>query len=172
MKNIKFSRLFAAMMFVAVLSFAGCKQQPEETPKTIEGKWVCEFTGGKEVYEITSSSIDNYGEYSGYPYQCYAGDNLVVDKISETEGYLYIKLTRAFCPTHSDYDTDAPDVGKWYAIFYFDLDENSVKLSAASNRENNGVSSCDTLQEAKTEFTLEKGYMSKAANHYSACTRE
>ena len=57
MKNIKFSRLFAAMMFVAVLSFAGCKQQPEETP-TIYGTWMSQYDEGYKITDTTIEYID------------------------------------------------------------------------------------------------------------------
>ena len=156
MKNIKFSRLLAAMMFVACLVLVGCKQ-----PDTINnynvnivGTWVSDYG---EKYVITATSVDSSGE----GYTSYAGDNLVVVMDTETTGRLFIKYTRALCYTHSDfdnyiytYDSDAPDVGKWYAILYKDLTDNSVKLSGAAGAK----SSCDTLEEAIEEFTVENGY--------------
>ena len=37
MKNLKFSRLFAALMFVAVLGLTGCKPEPEAPSNIPEG---------------------------------------------------------------------------------------------------------------------------------------
>ena len=172
MKNLKFSRLFAAMMFVAVLALAGCKQQPEEKAKPIEGTWVSS-TG--EKWTISGSEVKNF--YNGD--LAYTGDSVEFNEETDSSGYIYLKYTRSFCATHSDfdnyvytYDEDAPDVGKWYAIYYFDLTDDAVKISAASNYENGGVSSCDTLEEAKKTFTVANDYMSKAAKRYSTCTRE
>ena len=167
MKNIKFSRLFAAMMFVAVLSFAGCKQQPEEEKASIYGTWVSESATWTEKWEISDSELKNYGNGN----LGYAGNSVEVVEISDTKGYIYIKYTRASNPDWT-YSETAADVGKWYALYYFDLTKDSVKISGATNYYNNGVSACDTLEEAKNEFTVEKDYMSEAVGHYSACTRE
>ena len=151
MKNLKFSRLFAAFAFVAILALAGCKQPEEETHYAIEGTWVCD-DGQKFI--ITNSTLTNYwGETVGY-----AGDNLTVVEISDTAGTIFIKYTKAFCSEHSDfdnyvytYDEDAPDVGKWYAVSYKDLTDTSVKLSGSA-----GTPSA-TLEEAKETHTAEKG---------------
>ena len=175
MKNLKFSRLFAAMMFVACLVLVGCKQ-PDTISNykvNIVGTWVSDFG---EKYIVTATSVDSSGE----GYISYAGDNLVVVMDSETAGRLFIKYTRSYekittAPTGDDvntwtyspanpdwgseeywyrYSTTAPDVGKWYAILYKDLTDNSVKLSGAAGAK----SSCDTLEEAIEEFTVENGY--------------
>lgn len=176
MKNLKFSRLFAAVMFVACLVLVGCKTQTEEV--TVEkvivvrpleaddgiiGTWVSDWG---EKYVITITSVDSSGE----GYISYAGDNLVVVMDSETSGRLFIKYTRALCYAHSDfdnyiytYDSDAPAVGKWYAILYKDLTENSVKLSGAAGAK----AACDTLEEAVKEFTVDNGYFA----NFSECTK-
>ena len=159
MKNIKFSRLFAAMMFVAVLSFAGCKQQPEEqvSPYAIEGTWLDPVFNQK--YIITHDELKNY--YSGDG-ASYAGNNLVVEELSETSGTIFIKATATLCPTHSDtahgvyvYDNDAPDVGKWYAVSYKDLTETTVKFAGASK--NYAAVYSDSLENAKKELTIGNG---------------
>jgi len=173
MKNLKFSRLFAAMMFVACLAFVGCKQPEDETKKevSIYGTWVSASDSWIEKYVITGSEVKNYGNGN----LGYAGDSVEINEVSDSSGYIYMKYTRAFCATHSDfantvytYDEDAPDVGKWYAIYYFDLTDDAVKISAAAGP----ITSCDSLEEAKETFTVANGYMSKAAGKYSTCTRE
>ena len=162
MKNIKFSRLFAAMMFVAVLSFAGCKQQPEEKHYAIEGTWVC---ADGQKFVITQSELKNYwGESDGY-----AGDNLVVVEKSETAGTIFIKYTKAFCYAHSDfdnyiytYDEDAPEVGKWYAVSYQELSGEKVKISGSSKP------ASETLEQAKSIHTNDNG----AFGQYDDFTRQ
>ena len=164
MKNIKFSRLFAAMMFVAVLSFAGCKQQPEETPKAIEGTWVSSWG---EKFIISNDTFTNKFNdyYTGEPKNGYAGDNVIIDEISETEGMIYFIYTRSMLPDYS-YSETAPDVGKWYAVRYYDLEDNRVKISGASKA--NGKTSCDSFEEAKLEFTVTNGYFAG----WSDCARQ
>ena len=182
MKNFKFSRLFVAALVVACLALTGCKPQTEEvlvekiivarpiasTDKII-GSWISTYG---EKYEVSSSEFKNYYGTS----ECYTGDNVYVAETSETSGYIYFKYTKAFCYAHSDfdnfvytYDDDAPDVGKWYALYYSDLTDSSVKISGAAGEK----SSCDTLKEAIETFTVANGYMSTITDgKYSACTKE
>ena len=162
----KFAKLSLALLFVSCIAFVACKQ-PETINNynvSIVGTWISSFG---ENYVITSNSIDS----SGAGYTSYAGDNLVVVMDSETSGRLFIKYTRAFCTEHSDfangiytYDSDAPDVGKWYAMSYKNLKDNSVSLSGAAGAK----TSTDTLEEAIAEFTIEKGYF----GNYSECQRK
>ena len=89
MKNLKFSRLFAAVTFVAILALAGCKNQPEESSKAIEGSWV----NANEKYEISSSEYKNYSQtkqkeltrFDGYDIeQAYEdGGKAVLEKIMQ-----------------------------------------------------------------------------------------
>ena len=170
MKNIKFSRLFAAMMFVAVLALTGCKQNADPSPKKIEGTWVS--TWG-EKYVISGSEVKNYYTDSATKEVKlgYAGNSVEIKEINGTSGYIYMKYTRS---ANADwtYSETAPDVGKWYAIYYFDLTDKSVKISGSSNYYNNGVSSCATLEDAKKTLTVENGYMSEAEGKYSACAKK
>ena len=67
------------------------------------------------------------------------------------------------------YSASAPDAGKWYAISFKNLSESSVQFSGAyGSKEGHKLSSVDTLDEAKEEFTIENGYFS----YYSDCTRK
>ena len=179
MKNIKFSRLFAAITFVAVLALAGCAQQPEEGKASIYGTWAA---SEYEKYTVTRTSFTSLGAYEG--------DNLAIVEDDEKNGRIFIKYTKSyeqkasepigdgantwnFSPANaewgtSDYwwrfSTTAPDVGKWYAISYKDLTKNSVQISGAAGSK----SSCDSLEEAKQEFTIDNGYFT----YYSECTKE
>ena len=120
-----------------------------------------------EIFKITSTSLSNGGSWG----DSYAGNNLVVSYTNDeaTSGYIYIKYTRAYCSTHSDpttytYDTDAADVGKWYAIAFKELTASSVSLSGAYGT----VSSTSTLEEAISTFTIDNGYFST----YSECVKQ
>ena len=182
MKNIKFSRLFAALMVAACLVFVGCKPEPEDPgmfipdgvrtlaeTDAIVGTWVSTYG---EKFEITPTEFKNsYGTSEGYK-----GNNVYYAEVTEDSGYIYFQYTKAYCAEHSDtanyiytYDEDAPDVGKWYAIYYSDLTASSVKISAAGGEK----SSCETLKEVVETFTVANNYMStSAANRYSTCTKE
>ncbi len=188
MKNIKFSRLFAAFVFVAILALAGCKQQPEETHKSIEGIWL-DASYGKSYYKITGSTFENYGENTaGVAWKGYEGNNVSIVELSNTAGTIFIKYTKSYektttAPTGTDantwthqpassysgeywyrYSSTAPDVGKWYAVSYKELNGKNVKISGAVGAK----TSCNTLEEAKQEFTADKGYF----NYYSDCVKQ
>ena len=170
---------FSAILLLLSLSIflASCKPEPDpETllPQRIEelstdspliGKWKDSYNS---IYEISKNEFSNYGD----TYDSYAGNNLVISKTSENSGYIYIQYTKAYCAEHSNleeykytYDNDSPDVGKWYAISYKELKENSIQLSGALKSE--GKTSTETLKEAMAEFTIENGYFST----YSECTK-
>ncbi len=167
MKNFKFSRLFAAVAFVAVLALSGCKQQVSDS-KYIFGTWRNTYATGTSDYSITSTTLDNRGTTSnGTEYLSYAGDSLQIFESTDSEGIIFIKFTRA-ADSNWNYVTDAslaPDIGKWYAISYKELTERSVKISGAYKA--GGKTSCDTLEKAKEEFTVANGYFAD----YSACAK-
>ena len=154
------------------------------------GKWVDSY---KSVYEITVSDFKNYGE----GYSSYEGNEpkVLYTNEAKTEGFIYIKYTKAYEsayiePTGEDkdtwihipathnaehpewdspeywyrYSTTAPDVGTWYAISFKDLTATAVKISGAYGTK----SSTATLEEAVTEFTVDKGYFA----FYSDCTKQ
>ena len=151
MKNIKFSRLFAAVTFVAVLALAGCKPATEEVIKEVE------VTTEKEVEKtivigpispndgIIGEWLDNYTSYNTYnftdedpdnDYDCKITANKVetssygvhngpvfVKKLTDTSGYLYFQLENNL----PDYSTNpagtiAGTAGKWFAIAYKNFD--------------------------------------------------
>jgi hypothetical protein len=179
MKNLKFSRLFAAIMFVAVLGLTGCKPEPEVKETIIEkvyvartlnaqdkiiGTWVSEWG---EKFVISATDYDNYSNYGsadGSFYLYYSTNNLYIGTIDETSGYIYGKFDDA---DHIGYGAT---VGQWYAFYYFDLTANSVKISQAYKE--GGKAGCASLEEAMKEFNVANGYMSTAAGKYSVVTKE
>lgn len=172
MKNLKFSRLFAAALVVACLALTGCKPQndepgmfiPENTRVITQSDGIIGNWRGQEYsdkFEITTSNYNNYYSYNG-DVLYYTTNNLYIREIDETSGYVYSQF----------YDGDKigynATVGQWYAIYYFDLTDDSVKISAA----NGPKGGCDTLKEVVEEFTVELGYMSEQEGKYSTCFRE
>lgn len=179
--------VLCALLFVS-FGFMSCQQEDDDNGlpngvyelsdnSALIGTWVNSYSGGTSVYKITSSTFDNSGtsSYNGTTstYDAYAGNNLVVSYTNDeaTSGYIYIKYTRAYCSTHSDpttytyiYDTDAADVGKWYAIAFKELTASSVSLSGAYGT----ISSTSTLEEAISTFTIDNGYFST----YSECVKQ
>ena len=179
--------VLCALLFVS-FGFMSCQQEDDDNGlpdgvyelsdnSALIGTWVNSYSGGTSVYKITSSTFDNSGtsSYNGTTstYDSYAGNNLVVSYTNDEKnsGYIYIKYTRAYCSTHSDsttytyiYDTDAADVGKWYAIAFKELTASSVSLSGAAGT----VSSTSTLEEAISTFTIDNGYFTT----YSECVKQ
>ena len=188
MKNLKFSRLFAAMMFVACLALAGCTPvteekfsevdnyiivRPLEADDAIIGTWAA------SEYEKYTFSVDNFVSLLAYE-----GDNILIAEDDESSGRIFIKYTKAIEYSADEpaedaenpwtysswtknwyrYSSTAPDVGKWYAISYKDLTENSVNISGAGGEK----TSFENLKDAVKEFTINNGYFT----YYSECTKE
>ena len=148
MKNIKFSRLFAAVTFVAILALAGCKQPDEETPYAIEGTWITEWN---EKYVISNSNYDNYyTNNNGTLVLYYKTNNVQIVEVDNNSGFVYGQFY------DENYIGSGATVGQWYALYYSDLTDTNVKLYQAYK--SNGRAACDTLDEAKSEFTLDNGY--------------
>ena len=114
MKNIKFSRLFAAFAFVAVLVLTACQQQPSSKSVAVEGTWVNDY----EKYVITS---DSFQSYWGKDVGCEMSID-EIEEVSDTAGILYGILTIGSDWTPKD---------TYYAVAYKELTDKSVKLSAA-----------------------------------------
>lgn len=184
-------RIFSALVvFLLVLtagSFTSCKfidafkeaqkELEDMTTSTIYRNWKSAYG---EIYTITETSFDN-----GY----YSGSDITVVETDKTSGYIYMKYTKAYECTYTNpddpswthsaaydwndehfdeywyrYSTTAPDVGKWYAVAYKNLEPASVSLSGAYGAK----SSCETLEECKKEMTVENGYFEV----YSECKKQ
>ncbi|MBQ0050865.1 MAG: hypothetical protein KBT11_02240 [Treponema sp.] len=175
--RFNFVRVVMALAAFAAIGFGftGCQQESEteyvyiyveklSKYDALIGNWSVTYDNGyKEQYNISTTAFDNnngdgFGSY-------YAGKELCVSKLSDTEGYIYVKYTRSMNADWS-YSESAPDVGKWYAIHYEDLTDSSIKISGAYKA--TGKTSTGTLAEAIQEFTVANGYF---ASH-SAVTKE
>lgn len=172
MKSTRLSLLRAkavlfALVSVLAFSFSACnvttEPEVEHVYKQIDaddllvGTWTGGSTEWPESYTITNTTFESKGSYKG--------NNLVVQKLDSTSGYIYIKYTVAMNADNS-YSETAPDVGKWYAISYKDLGAEKISLSGAYKK--GGATSCETLDEAVTEFTVDNGYFA----YYSPLTRQ
>lgn len=162
MKNTKFSFNRAWLVLTALLmsalvavSFTSCKSDDDDA--SIYGTWVNKTDTYTETYKITETMFSN-----GY----YEGNNLTVIESSDSSGYIYIKYTKSMNADWS-YSENAPDVGKWYAISYKNLTDDTISISGAY-KYGGGATSTETLDEAVSEFTIENGYFGT----YSDCTRQ
>lgn len=167
MKSTRLSLLRAkavlfALVSVLAFSFSACnvttEPEVEHVYKQIDADdlLVGTWTDGTKygTYIITNTTFENAGSYKG--------DNLVVQKLDSTSGYIYIKYTVAMNADYS-YSETAPDVGKWYAISYKDLGAEKISISGAYK--DDGATSCETLDEAVTEFTVDNGYFGFYTSH-------
>lgn len=167
MKSTRLSILRAkavlfALVSVLAFSFSACnvttEPEVEHVYKQIDADdlLVGTWTDGTKygTYIITNTTFENAGSYKG--------DNLVVQKLDSTSGYIYIKYTVAMNADYS-YSETAPDVGKWYAISYKDLGAEKISISGAYK--DGGATSCETLDEAVTEFTVDNGYFGFYTSH-------
>lgn len=172
MKNTKFYFNRAWLLLTALLmsalvavSFTSCKSDDDDLPSGVEylssdslliGTWNGGTEKYPECYKISKSNFSN-----GY----YEGNELCVRDISGSAGYIYIKYTKSMNADWS-YSETAPDVGKWYAISYKNLTDDTISISGAYKY--GGATSTETLDEAVLEFTIENGYFGT----YSDCTRQ
>lgn len=162
MKSTRLSLLRAkavlfALVSVLAFSFSACNVTTEpEVEHVYNDLLVGTWTDGTKygTYIITNTTFENAGSYKG--------NNLVVQKLDSTSGYIYIKYTVAMNADYS-YSETAPDVGKWYAISYKDLGAEKISISGA--HKDGGATSCETLDEAVTEFTVDNGYFGFYTSH-------
>lgn len=146
----KIIRRVVILALASIFIFASC-QLPNENYGNIKGTWKSSYD---EIFKISDSSFENYYKDS----LSYAGDNLFIKKITDSSGYIFIKYT-----ANSNMDNV---VGKWYAIYYSELTEQTVNISGAYKA--NGKTGTETLAEAISEFTVENGYFAGS----SPCERQ
>jgi len=113
----------------------------------IKGEWVSAWG---EKYSITKTDYDNY--YGDILY--YSTTDIKIVKIDGESGYVYGRFDDA---EHCGFGAK---VDQWYALYYFDLTENSVSICQAFKV--GGKAGCDSLKEAKAEYILDNGYFDKS----------
>ena len=129
-KKFKFSLLIIAFaMFVGV--FVSCAPQPSDAA-SIYGTWKSKGDG----YTITETTVVYDDGGWGYGYTG------AIEEI--TNDYIFYSLENKT---------------KFNAICYKNLTETSCELSGAYKEEAaGGKTYCDSLEEVKTEFTIDNGY--------------
>lgn len=162
--RFKFCRaLFAALTVVLFsASFTGCSDSVETETEYVlyglNGTWVSPAGASfSETYTITDTTFAVAGSYEG--------NELLIRKTGDDSGYIYLKYTKSMNTDYS-YSESAPDVGKWYAVSYKGLTQNTIQLSGAWKE--GGETSTETLEEAIREFTVENGYF----HSYSSLARK
>lgn len=141
MNNSKFSRvslaLLSACLLFACSLFVSCKKEPTVKDVTLVGTWTSTYDG----YVITDTKI-TYDD-GGYGF----GWNADIAEI--TDDYIYVKYSS----------------GKYYCVAYKNLTETACSFSNAYK--DGGKSDCETLDEAKSEFTIENEYFA----NFSECSK-
>lgn len=156
LKNAKkFGVLFVLFLILSIFIFS-CKEADDDSCE-IYGLWKDAYSS---YYEISRTSLKTYGD----TWTSYEGCELQVRETSSSSGYIYIKYTVAMNDDYS-YSSSAPDVGKYYALYYKDLSSSAVQISGAGKT--GGKTSMATLKEAVEEFTVENGYFAM----FSECVR-
>ena len=163
MKNLKFSRLFAAVTFVAILALAGCKQQPEESlPESVE-----ELSADNLIIGKWTDGYASFNTYDGYDC-CYATNKIessswgahestvYIKKITEDSGYLYYQFSENVIGYDANFApyTIENSKGKWCAIGYKKLTAASVQMCDAYK----DYGFAESLEDAVSLYTIENGY--------------
>ena len=143
MKNFKLSRLFAAAVLVACLSFTGCKPAEDATAQVVVANYVYQQTYYKTLISGTWKSQYN----DGY--------TINTSSVVYDDGGYGFDWTRTIAEISDKY-IYLVENNKYYAVSYKDCDAVSCKFANAYKA--GGKTSADSLLEAKTEFTIENGY--------------
>ena len=166
MKNLKFSRLFAAALVVACLALTGCKPQTEEV--LVEKVYVVKELSAS--HPIIGNWEDNYEEWNTYDdYDCqikadmikpasyYSSNNgtVYIREVSENSGYIYYQFSAPISLWNGSGYDDVDVTGKWGAIAYQELTANSVQMCDADYTDQDFVS---TLEECVTKYTKANKY--------------
>lgn len=187
------SRIAAlSLVLFTAIAFNSCNDPTEETELSPYGTWY--EASYYTTYEITQDYFKNYGvtydsyegedvsvkrltSDSGYIYFKYTKAFEAVftqpeDLSSWTSSWTNGENTVYTDPNDDSYtyygyrySETAPDVGKYYAVYYSDLTSSSIKLSAAyPSQSGHDATSTETLEEAIAEFTVENGYFTYSSS--------
>lgn len=140
---------------IILISSVSCnKVTPPDKDSLLIGEWLNLSTigsqYGEEKYTYDGQTFTSVGAYS-----------ITVEEISwtsDTEGFIYGKYTEAYQPS---------DVGKYYAVSFKDLTDTTISICGAHDSATQS-SSADSLDDAKTKFTIANGSFSQ----YSSCDKQ
>lgn len=144
LRGRRLSVVCAMLIAAFVFGTMACAQPTTETKNaSVEGSWKSTY----DSYEITTTTV-TYND-GGYGYG-WTGDVADKNEVDDASGYVYVKYTTVGT------GMDAALVGKYYAFAYKKLSDSAVQMSNAYK--STGVTNESTLDEAKTEFTIDNGY--------------
>jgi len=138
-----------ALVAAFVLGTTACPQPTTETnSNTVFSTW----TNTTEKYELnqTAATYNNYYGASGAYTLYYSCSDVTVVPTTDTTGYIYAKFNDA------SHIGSGATVGQWYAVYYKNLTDTSVSFSQAYK--DGGKASVESLEAAKTEYTVDNGY--------------
>lgn len=132
--------LSVLLIFVSII-FSSCNfNKPENS--SLVGTWLSPYGDG---YIITENSLtyDDGGWGLGWT-------GKIIETTGSSSGYIYIQYETVGDKKPSN------SVGKYTTIHFENLSEFAVQL--ADSHKADGISFAETLEQAKTEFTVENGY--------------
>ena len=170
----------AAFLFVSSIYFTSCKQDEDSsTDNSINAEKLAADDPLIRVWSTGYSTI-SIAEDSLKDHETYKMKNLYVQKFDKTSGIIYGQYTYVLDwdkpenqkPEEGDYyesfgqwyPLNESLIGKWYAVAYKNLSNNTISYSGAYKA--GGSKAEPTLAKAIKEFTIEKGYFST----YTDCT--
>ena len=133
--------LSVLLIFVSII-FSSCNFNKPE-PSSLVGTWLS--PDGGDGYVITENSITYDDGAWGFGWT-----GKIIETTGATNGYIYVQYETVEEGNPSNY------VGKFIAVHYENLSEVAVQL--ANPYKEDGISFAETLEQAKTEFTVENGY--------------
>lgn len=144
LRSRRLSVVCVALIGAFVLSVSSCKSSDDIAEKSLTGTWTSSYA---DYYKIDNSTVTYYD--GGYGYDWTAS----LEGVSATDdasGYVYIKYTKVGS------GLDSTLVGAYVAVSYTSLSDSAAKFATAYKV--GGKTTVSTLDEAKTEFTVDNGY--------------
>lgn len=170
----------AALLFVSSIYFTSCKQDEDSsTDNSINAE---KLAAGDPLIRDWSTGYSTVSIDEDYfaDGDTYTIENLYVQKFDDESGIIYGQYTYVLVwhkpeiqkPKEGDYyesfgkwyPLNESLIGKWYAVAYKNLSNNTISYSGAYKTD--GSKAEPTLAKAIKEFTIEKGYFST----YTDCT--
>lgn len=141
--------LSVLLIFVSII-FSSCNfNKPEDF--SLVGTWLSPYGDG---YIITENSVTyddgEFYESEWGPGGIFGWTGKIIETTGSSSGYIYIQYESL------EEGLDSELLGKYLTIHYKNLSETSVQL--ANPYKADGISFAETLEQAKTEFTVENGY--------------
>ena len=140
--------LSVLLIFVSII-FSSCNFNKPE-PSSLVGTWLSDGDG----YVITENSITyddgEYYESEWGPGGIYGWTGKILEITGSSSGYIYVQYETV------EEGLDSELLGKFIAVHYENLSEVAVQL--ANSYKADGIRYAKTLEQAKTEVTVENGY--------------